>query len=213
MRVDYSLYLVTDSHLSRGRSTEDIVKAAVAGGVTCVQLREKELETREFVNKAKELKKILQPLSIPLIVNDRIDVALAADADGIHLGQTDMNIKDARQIVGNNIIIGISAESLQDAIDAQSQGADYIGISPVFNTVTKKDIAKPLGLEGITNIKMHTAIPLVAIGGIKKDNITSVIAAGADAIAVVSAIVSADSPETSARELLTLISNARTNRI
>ncbi len=213
MRVDYSLYLVTDKQLSCGRATKEIVKAAVAGGVTCVQIREKELGSREFINKAKELKRILQPLGIPLIVNDRVDVALAARADGIHLGQTDMSIKDARKLVGNDVIIGISAESLQDAIDAQNQGADYIGISPVFNTDTKKDTATPLGLEGIANIKIHTSIPLVAIGGIKRDNITSVIEAGADGIAVVSAIVSADSPETSAQELLKLISNARTKRI
>lgn len=208
--IDYSLYLVTDEHLARGRSTETIVTAAVAGGVTCVQLREKNIGTRAFIAKAKELKSLLQPLGVPLIVNDRVDVALAAAANGIHLGQSDMTIEDARRIAGDDIIIGISAESLQDAIDAQAQGADYIGISPVFNTDTKKDIATPLGLEGISSIRQQTSIPLVAIGGINKGNIKSVIKAGADGIAVVSAIVSADSPEISARELLTLISNSRT---
>lgn len=210
--TDYSLYLVTDKYLARGRSTKEIVKTAVAGGVTCVQIREKDTDTREFVARAKELKRLLQPLGIPLIVNDRVDVALAVGADGIHLGQTDMTIEDTKRIVGNEIIIGISAESLQDAIDAQAQGADYIGISPVFNSDTKKDIATPLGLEGITNIRKQTSIPLVAIGGINKENIKSVIQAGADGIAVVSAIVSADSPEVSARELLHLISNARTEK-
>lgn len=210
--IDYSLYLVTDNHLARGRSTEDIVEAAVAGGVTCVQIREKKIDTRAFVAQAKELKKLLQPLGIPLIVNDRLDVALAANADGIHLGQTDMTIEDARRIAGDDIIIGISAESLQDAINAQAQGADYIGISPVFTTDTKKDIATPQGLDGLFSIRKQTSIPLVAIGGINKGNIKSVIQAGADGIAVVSAIVSADSPEFSARELLNLISNARTEK-
>ena len=146
--VDYSLYLVTDRSLSRERSSKDIVAAAVHGGITCVQLREKHCSTREFVREARNLQTLLHHYKIPLIINDRLDVALAIGADGVHLGQSDMYIGDARRLVGEKMIIGISAENLDDAIVAEQEGADYIGISPVFATDTKLDIAVPLGLEG-----------------------------------------------------------------
>lgn len=201
MHVDYSLYLVTDSGLARGRSLETIVLEAVKGGVTCVQLREKHLDTREFVNMAKRLKQLLGPLQVPLIINDRIDVALACMAEGVHLGQSDMHIEDARKLVGEQMVIGISAESVNDAILAEKEGADYIGISPVFSTLTKKDIARPLGLEGVKEIRKRVEIPLVGIGGINSENCRSVIEYGADGVAVVSAIVAADDPQVAAREI------------
>jgi thiamine-phosphate diphosphorylase len=198
---DYSLYLVTDRALSRGRTTCDIVRAAVAGGVTCVQLREKDCPTREFIAEARLLKSILQPAGIPLIINDRLDVALVVGADGLHLGQQDMDIIEARRLAGPDLIIGISAESLADAVRAEAQGADYIAISPVFATVTKKDTATPLGLDGIRRIRTAVSLPLVGIGGISVDNAAAVIAAGADGIAVVSAIVAADCPRSAAAAL------------
>ncbi len=201
IEVDYSLYLVTDRGLSRGRSSEEIVRAAVRGGVTCVQLREKNCSTREFVREARSLQPILQRLKIPLIINDRLDVALAIGADGVHLGQSDMHISDARRLVGEAMIIGISAENRGDAILAEQQGADYIGISPVFATDTKVDTASPLGLDGIRQIRKAVKIPLVGIGGIHVGNARDIISAGADGIAVVSAIVSATCPETAAAEL------------
>jgi thiamine-phosphate pyrophosphorylase len=212
MGHDYSVYLVTNRGLSNGRNPADIVMAAVAGGVCCVQLREKDLSTREMVEEARRLVCLLRPRNIPLIVNDRVDVALAADADGVHLGQSDMHISDARQLVGPGRIIGISAESPADAVRAEREGADYIGISPVFSTSTKKDIATPLGLSGIRQIRGMVNLPLVGIGGISADNAAEVVRSGADGVAVVSAIVSAACPETSARRLLEMVRKARVTR-
>ena len=209
LMIDYSLYLVTDRSLSRGRSTVEVVAAAIKGGVSCVQLREKSCSTREFVSEARALMALLAPSNIPLIINDRVDIALAVEADGIHLGQSDMKIQDARRLVGNTKVIGISAESVEDAIQAEQEGADYIGISPVFSTSTKTDTAQPLGLEGVSAIREAVTIPLVGIGGIGIDNGGEVISSGADGLAVVSAIVSAPSPETAARKLCEVISLAR----
>jgi len=203
--VDYSLYLVTDRTLSRGRTSKEVVAAAARGGVTCVQLREKHCSTREFVREASSLQPLLHHHRIPLIINDRLDVALAIGADGVHLGQSDMHIDHARRLVGEKMIIGISVENLDDAIVAEQEGADYIGISPVFATDTKVDTAAPLGLEGIRRIRKAVKIPLVGIGGINVGNAADIIRAGADGIAVVSAIVSAACPEIAAAELKKLL--------
>jgi thiamine-phosphate pyrophosphorylase len=211
MGINYSLYLVTDRLLSCGRSTVDVVTAAVTGGVSCVQLREKHLPVREMIAEARRLVALLRPFGIPLIVNDRVDVALAAEADGVHLGQSDMRIEDARRILGPGRIIGISAESVDDAVAAEREGADYVGISPVFGTTTKADIAEPLGLAGVREIRRRVALPLVGIGGISGANACEVVRAGADGVAVVSAIVSAPSPANSARELLAQIQRGRAN--
>ena len=206
--IDYSLYLVTDRSLSKGRPTSEIVAGAVAGGVTCVQLREKQCRTREFVDEALALKPLLKDCNIPLIINDRLDVALAVEADGVHLGQDDMPITMARAIAGSSLIIGISAESTEDALRAEQEGADYIGISPVFATPTKTDTGPPLGLDGVRKIRELVDIPLVGIGGINELNAAEVIAAGADGIAVVSAIVSADDPAAATRTLKSLVDRA-----
>ena len=188
------LHLVTDRSLSLGRSLVEVVQEAVAGGVTCVQLREKSCSTREFLQEAEQLKKLLQPLGVPLIINDRVDIALAIGADGVHLGQSDMPICHARRLLGPDCLIGISAESLDDALVAEQQGADYIGISPVFRTPTKTDTAPALGLEGLSRIRERVLIPLVGIGGINLANARQVIDAGADGVAVVSAVMAAESP-------------------
>lgn len=210
--IDVSLYLVTDRGLSRGRTTLEIVRAAVAGGVTCVQLREKSGSTRQFIEEALAIKKFLEARAIPLIVNDRIDVAQAVAADGVHLGQSDMPLAMARGISKGRMIIGISAESHEDAIAAQDGGADYIGVSPIYNTPTKRDTSPALGLEGLAQIRKTVKIPLVGIGGLNRENTAAVIRHGADGAAVVSAIVSADDPQTAARELRTIIENARPKR-
>lgn len=198
---DYSLYLVTDRTLSLGRSTVEVVRAAIRGGVSCVQLREKGCSTREFVDEARLLKALLAGTGVPLFINDRLDVALAVGADGVHLGQNDLAIADARRLVGNRMIIGISAESVADAVRAEAEGADYIGASPVFTTPTKTDTAPPLGLAGLRAIRRAVQLPLVAIGGINADNAAAVLRAGADGLAVVSAIVSAPCPRTAAAGL------------
>ncbi len=206
--LDLTLYLVTDRTLAKGRGLNDIVRAAVAGGVSCVQLREKQCSTRQFIDLARSLRSTLQSMNIPLIINDRLDIALAIEADGVHLGQDDMEIRDARKLVPAGFIIGISAESLEDAIRAEWEGADYIGISPVFQSGTKTDTACPLGLTGVKLIRSAVKMPIVGIGGINRENAASVISAGADGIAVVSAIVSADDPQHAAGELRQICENA-----
>jgi thiamine-phosphate diphosphorylase len=207
--IDYSLYLVTDRGLSRGRSTLEVVQAAVAGGVTCVQLREKTCSTREFVEQALAISGFLRSRKIPIIINDRVDVALAVAADGVHLGQSDLPLATARSILGKSKIIGISAESLDDALEAETGGADYLGVSPIFATPTKTDIAQPLGLEGLRAIRRAVKIPLVGIGGLNQSNAADVIRCGAEGVAVVSAIVSAENPELAARRLIQEIREAK----
>ena len=208
-RIDYSLYLVTDRNLSRGRSTLEIVRAAVRGGVSCVQLREKTCSTREFIEEALKLKAFLDSSGVALIINDRVDVALAVAADGVHLGQSDMPLAAARSIVGDSMVIGISAESMRDAVEAESGGADYLGVSPIFATPTKTDTAAPLGLAGLQAIRRAVKIPLVGIGGLNRSNAAEVVRSGADGVAVVSAIVAAEDSEQAARDLTREIDRAR----
>jgi thiamine-phosphate pyrophosphorylase len=208
-RIDFSLYLVTDRGLARGRSNSAIVAAAVRGGVTCVQLREKTCSTREFIEEAARLKALLKPSGVPLIINDRLDVALAVGANGVHLGQSDMPLAAARSLVGSTMVIGISAESVEDAVAAQAGGADYLGVSPIFATPTKPDTAAPLGMAGLQAIRRAVNLPLVAIGGLNHRNAAQAIRAGADGVAVVSAIVAAEDPEQAARDLTREIAAAR----
>jgi thiamine-phosphate pyrophosphorylase len=207
--IDYSLYLVTDRGLARGRSNIEIVTAAVRGGVSVVQLREKDCSTREFIEQGLAIKKILKDHGVPLIINDRLDVAQAVDADGVHLGQTDMQLAFAKRILGDSMIIGISAESVQDAIEAEKGGADYLGVSPIYATPTKTDAAPALGLDGLREIRKAVGLPLVGIGGLNTENAADVIRNGADGVAVVSAIVAADDPETAAGSLKKIIAGAR----
>ena len=207
--IDYSLYLVTDRDLSFGRPTPAVVSAAVRGGVTCVQLREKALSTRAFLAEARAVAAVLKSTGVPLIINDRIDVALAVRADGVHLGQTDMPIADARPIVGSEMIVGVSVESVEDARTAEAEGADYVSVSPVYATPTKTDTVAPLGVEGVAAVRAAVSVPMVAIGGLNRETCEAIVRAGADGVAVVSAIVSADDPEAAARDLVDRIRRAR----
>ncbi len=204
MQIDYSLYLVTDRSFLRGRKLSEVVEEAILGGVTIVQVREKELSTKQFYNIALEVKEVTDKYKIPLIINDRIDIALAVDADGVHLGQDDMPLKIARKIIGKNKIIGISAGNVAEAKEAEKDGADYIGIGAVFFTGTKKDIDKPIGLEGLKTIVHSVNIPSVAIGGVNKNNSEDVIKTGANGISVISAILNNDDVKKAAKELKTL---------
>jgi thiamine-phosphate pyrophosphorylase len=207
--IDYSLYLVTDRGLARGLSTLEIVSAAVYGGATVVQLREKDCSTRDFIEQGLAIKEFLKDQGVPLIINDRVDVAQAVRADGVHLGQTDMPLEVAKKILGDSMIIGISAESLQDAIEAEKGGADYLGVSPIYATPTKTDTAPPLGLEGLRQIRKAVRLPLVGIGGLNRENAAEVIRNGADGVAVVSAIVAAENPQTAADALRQIIIEAQ----
>ena len=207
--VDYSVYLVTDRELARGRTTLEIAGAAIRGGVSCIQLREKMCSTREFIDESLAIRSLLARHGIPLIINDRVDVALAVKADGIHLGQKDMPCSMARQIIPESMIVGISVESLDDAIAAQKDGADYLGVSPIYPTPTKTDTAQALGLEGLRSIRSEVNLPLVGIGGLNADNAATVIYNGADGVAVVSAIVAADDPEAATRDLIEIVRLAK----
>jgi thiamine-phosphate pyrophosphorylase len=200
-KFDPSLYLVTDRVLAKGRPVEFIVEQAVKGGVTMVQLREKDCPTLDFVNLAILLKNLLVSYHIPLIINDRLDIALASDADGLHIGQQDMPYPIARRILGKDRIIGVSVENVDQAKEAEKSDMDYIGLSPIFLTGTKPELANALGLEGIRKIASFSKHCMVAIGGINAENAAEVLKAGATGLAVVSAIVSADDPKKAAREI------------
>lgn len=193
------LYLVTDQMSLRGRSLTDVVLAAVQGGVSCVQLREKDLGTRDFVALACVMKDLLAPFGVPLVINDRIDVALACGAQGVHLGQSDIPVAAARRLLPPEVFIGLSVETPDHVTQAQGQAVDYLGVSPVYATPTKTDTATPWGLTGLRVVRGMTALPLVAIGGIHQGNASEVLAAGADGLAVVSAICSAADPCAAAR--------------
>ena len=193
-RADWRLYLVTDRSLIGNRSLDDVVLEAVRGGVTAVQLREKECSTRDFVAWARRLSAILRPLSIPLLINDRVDVALAAGVAGVHIGQSDMDYSDARRLLGPDALIGLSVETPQQAHAAESWDCDYLGVGPIFPTATKSDAAPAWGLAALRELRRVSKHQLVAIGGIGRGNARQVIAAGADGLAVVSAICAAADP-------------------
>jgi len=199
------LYLVTDQPSLKGRSLVDVVQAAVRGGVTCVQLREKHASSRDFYAQAVALMNLLAPLNIPLIINDRLDIALACGAQGVHLGQSDLPVQAARKLLPPEVFIGWSVESMEDVELSATLPLDYLGVSPVFATPTKTDTATPWGLEGLRRIRAATELPLVAIGGIHLGNAASVMQAGADSLAVVSAICSADDPRAASQQLRKLI--------
>lgn len=198
------LYLVTDQALTRGRPLADVVAAAVQGGVTCVQLREKQLGTREFLAQALILKALLTPLRIPLVINDRIDIALACGADGVHLGQNDLPADEARKLLPPGVFVGWSVESMDDVQQSAALPVDYLGVSPIFSTPTKTDTKDPWGLEGLAVVRAATPLPLVAIGGIHTGNAREVLRAGADGLAVVSALCTAEDPRAAAAALRAL---------
>lgn len=198
------VYLVTDARLSLGRPLDEVAAAAVRGGATCVQLREKALPTRDFVTQARALKAVLNAQGVPLVINDRVDVALACGADGVHLGQSDMTVEDARRLLPPQVFIGWSVETPADVARAAHLPVDYLGVSPVFATPTKTDTHTPWGLDGLRQVRTATPLPLVAIGGIHAGNASEVLRHGADGLAVVSAICSAPDPQAAAGELATL---------
>ena len=205
-KVDYSLMYVTDDSITDDTAFFKILEDALKGGTSIVQLREKSGNTRSFYNRALKAKTLCHAYRIPLIINDRIDIALAADADGVHIGQTDMPYSKARALLGATKIIGLSVSNTEQAIEAENLKVDYIGISPIFNTATKKsDLAPSLGIEGLKMIRPLFSKPIVCIGGIHQNNVTDIIKNGANGVAVISAISKAKYPKKETKNLKEII--------
>ena len=203
--LDLSLYFVTGPDDTRGRPVIDVVLQAVRGGVTTVQLRWKDAPGRAFVEQARRLIDVLRPLGVPLIINDRIDVALASGADGVHVGQDDIAPADVRRLVSERYIVGLSVTSVEEARVVDPNVVDYVGLGPVFATASKADAAPPLGLDGMRAALAILSVPTVAIGGVSADTAAAVMETGVDGIAVVSAISSADDPGRAAARLKSIV--------
>jgi len=206
------LYFVTDRGLCGVKPLADVVLQAIRGGAAWVQLREKEVSTRFFVEEAGRIKALMAPFRVPLIINDRLDVALAVEADGIHVGQDDMPYEIARRLMGPRAIIGLSVETWEDVERAQGLDCDYLGVSPIFATPTKADTKEPWGMEGLARIRAFSRHPLVGIGGLNAKNAEAAVMAGADGVAVVSAICAAADPYAASRELADSIASALLRR-
>jgi len=203
------VYLVTDRGLVSGRSLAGVIMEAVKGGVSTVQLREKDVSTRFFIEEARHIKSILAPCNVPLLINDRVDVALAIEADGVHIGQEDMPYPLARQLLGERAIIGLSVETMDQVAEAEAYDVDYLGVSAIFATPTKTNTKRNWGVEGLREVRKASRHPLVAIGGINASNAAVVAQAGADSLAVVSAICAAPDPRKAAEELCQIIARSR----
>lgn len=211
--TDWDVYLVTQESLSDGRSTRDIVEAAVAGGVDVVQLREKDRSARERYHLGRKLRHVTRRAGVTFVVNDRVDLALAVEADGVHLGDEDLPISAARDLFGPDALVGRSVSFVEDAVAAERAGADYLGVGAVYRTGSKDDIDDEehgIGPERVGDIADAVDIPVVAIGGITADNATPVIEAGADGVAVITAITRADDPEAATRDLAAAVERGRT---
>lgn len=197
------LYMVTTEH--HGKSHIEVAAAAIEGGASIIQYREKYGSSRMLLKTASMLRELTNEAGVNLIINDRVDIALAVGADGVHLGQDDLSLEAARNIMGDKYIIGVSATNFDEAIDAASGGADYIGLGPIFPTPSKDDAAPPMGLDGLSAVARAVKIPIIAIGGITADNAGDVIMLGADGIAVISAVAAADDMVGAARLLSGII--------
>ncbi len=204
--VDYRLYICTDSGLMTSATVEESVEAAVKGGAGVVQLREKNASTRELFELAGRVKAVTDRYNVPLLINDRIDIALAVGAAGVHLGQSDMPCDVARRILGEDSIIGITAATPELAVKAQAEGADYLGVGAMFVTSTKSD-AKPNTRENLEKIRSLVDIPIVIIGGVKRSNVMTFAGMGIDGAAVISDIIGDPDPESAAREMRKILAD------
>ena len=200
MNFDYTLYLVTDRQLMSCDSLTEAVEQAILGGCTMIQLREKELPSLEFYNQAVAVKQVTERYHIPLIINDRIDIAMAVQAAGVHIGQHDLPAATVRKVIGENMLLGVSASSIAEAIQAQQDGADYLGVGPMFPTGTKTD-AESVSMEELQKIRTAVSLPIVVIGGINKGNAGRFKPMGIDGLAVVSAIIAQSDIKAAAAEL------------
>ena len=200
MNFDYTLYLVTDRQLMSCDSLTEAVEQAILGGCTMIQLREKELSSLEFYNQAVAVKQVTDKYHIPLIINDRIDIAMAVQATGVHIGQHDLPAAAVRKVIGENMLLGVSASSIAEAIQAQQDGADYLGVGAMFPTGTKTD-ADSVSMEELQKIRTAVSLPIVVIGGISKGNAGRFKPMGIDGLAVVSAIIAQSDIKAAAAEL------------
>lgn len=205
----FDLYVVTDRALSHGLSDAEVARLAYAGGADVVQLRMKAEDGKVMLEQAKIIKELADEYAKYFIINDRVDVAMLSDADGVHLGQSDIPVAEARRLLGDDKIIGVSVHNVGEAVTAMNDGADYLGVGSIFTTSTKLDAQQGLGLDAIYCIKQAVDLPIVAIGGINRGNITDVIRAGADSVAVASAVVGHPDIEKAAHELRDMILKAR----
>ncbi|MDJ0930169.1 thiamine phosphate synthase [Breoghania sp.] len=206
---DLSLYLVTDTPQCGARGVTETAEAAARGGATLVQLRDPHAKTRELVDLARALKAALSPFNVPLVINDRIDVALVAKAEGVHIGQKDMAPAYARALLGLDVFLGLSVGSLDELATSDLGPVDYVGIGPYRGTATKTDAGAAIGLSGFKTVREKIDLPAVAIGGIKAKHVGELVAAGADGVAVVSAICMAEDPQAATVELARRIEEAR----
>lgn len=210
--IDWSVYLVTQESNSAGRSTREVVAAAIDGGVGVVQLREKDRSARERYAMGQEVRALTREAGVPLVVNDRVDLALALDADGVHLGDADLPVPVARELLGESAIVGRSVSFVEDAIAAEAAGADYLGVGAVYETGSKADVPDEeygIGPERVGEIAEAVDVPVVGIGGITSENAAAVAAAGADGVAVITAITEADDPTVATRALRTAVETGR----
>lgn len=202
-KIDYTLYLVTDRTLMRAETLEEAVIQAVRGGCTIVQLREKETSSLEFYETALRIREITRRHHVPLIVNDRLDIALAADAEGVHIGQRDLPVRTVRKLIGADKLLGVSVSTLKEAINAAENGADYLGVGAMYPTGTKTD-AELVSMEELGKIRSAVSIPIVVIGGINKKTVPAFAGTGINGLAVVSAVISQDDIAGAAGELIQL---------
>ncbi len=207
--MSYDLYVITDEEIANGLTHEEIAERAIAGGADVIQLRDKRCSTSELTRIARRIREICRKPKTIFIVNDRLDVALASGADGVHLGQDDMGVAVARQLAPPGFVIGVSVGDVAEALRAEQQGADYVALSPTFSTASKYNAGPGHGLDVLREMCASVSIPVVAIGGITKENAGAVIAAGADGIAVISAVVGKPDIAGAARELRSLVAQAR----
>jgi thiamine-phosphate pyrophosphorylase len=205
----YDLFVITDPVLSRGRSHTEMARAALEGGADAVQLRDKSTPAYNLCRSAMEIQPVARKFGAVFIINDRVDVALVAGVDGVHVGQSALPVREARKLLTRPLVLGVSAADKALARKAERAGADYLGVGPVFPTSTKPDGRPPLGVEGLAAIVRSVSIPVVAIGGINHDNVARVIEAGAAGAAVVSAVATADDMAAAARALKRRIVEAR----
>ncbi len=214
MTVTLDTYLVTQEDLSEGRSTAEIVDAAIAGGIDVVQVREKHRSAADQLAISRELRKPTADAGVTLVVNDRVDVAVAAEADGVHLGDDDLPVAAARDQLGEDAIIGRSVSTVAAAVTAEENGADYLGVGAVYATSSKNVDAdqQAIGLDTLTEITEAVDIPIVGIGGVTPDRAADVVEAGADGVAVISAITAADDPEDATRGLVEAVQDGKHRR-